>query len=96
MNLGKKISCPYCRTKLFTLNRKELNCPQCHKFIKVNINTDNNENNDEDEDLDNLTDEELLNKVIPINYYEVSELLNNLDKGEDKNLTDDIIDDDDL
>ena len=80
-SLGKKIECPKCHTKLFTFNKDTFKCPVCNKNInlikKENITNDQINN----EDLDNLSEDELINRVIPNQYYmEIEDILNDLDK----------------
>ena len=80
MSLGKKISCPFCKTKLFTFNKTDISCPICKKKINTEKKYDDYENNYEDDDkLDELSDEELIDKVIPQQFYEIIEILNLLD-----------------
>jgi uncharacterized Zn finger protein (UPF0148 family) len=81
MNLGKKIICPKCKTKLFTFNKVEFPCPICKKNIIVpdKLQENNFDINEELENNQDISDEELLNTVIPQNYYEILDVLNNLD-----------------
>jgi uncharacterized Zn finger protein (UPF0148 family) len=81
MSLGKKITCPFCKTKLFTFNKINLSCPHCKKKISPEKKNEEYDNLEDDVQLDDLSDEELLNKVIPSQFYEIIEILNLLDKN---------------
>ena len=78
-SLGKKISCPKCKTKLFTFQKDNFTCPVCKKAIQVNKEIHHKDLLEDDSEED-LSDDELINKVIPSQYYmEIEDLLNNMD-----------------
>jgi uncharacterized Zn finger protein (UPF0148 family) len=80
-SLGKKISCPKCHTKLFTFNKDTFKCPVCNKNINIIKKETIDEENMTEEQLDKLSEDELINKVIPPHYYmEIEDILNNLDE----------------
>jgi len=85
-SLGKKVSCPKCKTKLFTFNKDKFNCPVCKKSIEIIKNThhglkEGDINGNDSDDWAEMSEEEMINKVIPNQYYmEIENILNGLDK----------------
>jgi hypothetical protein len=85
-SLGKKVSCPKCKTKLFTFNKDKFNCPVCKKSIEIIKNThhglkEGDINGNDSDDWSEMSEEEMINKVIPNQYYmEIENILNGLDK----------------
>ena len=80
MSLGKKITCPFCKTKLFSFNKTNLPCPICKKKIIVEKNYEDYHEEKEQDSLEDLTDDELINKVIPQHFYDIIDILNSLDE----------------
>jgi len=85
MSNGKKIVCSFCKTKFFNFNKENVQCPICKKNIIVEKKYDEyysiyeKDNNN----LDDISDEDLINKVIPQHFYEILEVLDSLDANGD-------------
>ncbi len=79
-SLGKKISCPKCKTKLFTFQKDNFTCPVCKKAIQVSKEVHHKDLIEDDQSEEDISDDDLINQVIPAQYYmEIEEILDSMD-----------------